>query len=170
MQIFVSLLFSWSRLVLRNVLTSHLRTRCAPNIRLGWWTVRSLTLRLGKASAEWGTCFTVDPQSLARDNRSFSRQSLQWPTTTVLFLCCLTASPSQIVILRFCCAKILGYRAHPIFSTISKRGMFVWILSYVPSAIALSLFILKSSNLDKINNAFYPSLSCGNQTIDCLQC
>ena len=26
-----------------------------------------------------------------------------------LFLCCLTAISSQIVILRFCCAKILGY-------------------------------------------------------------
>ena len=36
------------------------------------------------------------------------------------------------------------------------------ILSHVPRAIALSLFILKSSNLDKINDASYPDLSCGN--------
>lgn len=99
-----------------------------------------------------------------------SRKQATKTTTTTLFLCCLTASPSQIVILRFCCAKILGYKAHPNFSAISKRGMFVWILSYVPGAIALSLFILKSSNLDKINNAFYPNLSCDNQIIDCLQC
>ena len=57
-------------------------------------------------SAEWGTCFiTVDSQGLARDTRSFSRQRLQWPTTSVLFLCCLTASSSQIVTLRFCCSK-----------------------------------------------------------------
>ena len=71
-----------------------------------------------KASAEWGACFiTVDSQSLARDTRSLSRKRLQWPATSVLFLCCLTASSSQIVILRFCCAKILGYEAHPNFST-----------------------------------------------------
>ena len=38
----------------------------------------------------------------------------------------------------------------------------MWILSNVPSAIALSLFILKSSNLDKINDAPYRNLSCGN--------
>ena len=38
----------------------------------------------------------------------------------------------------------------------------MWILSHVPSAIALSVFILKSSNLDKINEASYPNLSCGN--------
>lgn len=48
--------------------------------------------------------------------------------------------------------------------TISKRGMCVWIWSHVPSAIALSLFILKSSNLYKINNASYPNLSCGNDS------
>ena len=29
--------------------SDHLRTRCAPNIRLGWWTVRLLTLRWGKS-------------------------------------------------------------------------------------------------------------------------
>ena len=40
--------------------------------------------------------------------------------------------------------------------------MFVWISSHVPSAIALSLFILKSLNWDKINDASYSSLSCGN--------
>ena len=86
----------------------------------GWWTVRLIALRWGKSElwSEWGTCFiTVVSQSLATDTRSFSRQSLQWPTTSVLFLCCLTASSSQIVILRFCCAKILGYKAHPNFST-----------------------------------------------------
>ena len=44
----------------------------------------------------------------------------------------------------------------------------MWILSHVPSAIALSLFILKSSNWDKINDASYPNLSCGTQIIDCL--
>ena len=43
--------------------------------------------------------------------------------------------------------------------------MFVWILSHVSSAIALSLFILKSSNLDKINAASYPNLSCGGVRI-----
>ena len=32
----------------------------------------------------------------------------------------------------------------------------------VPSAIALSLFILKSLNWDKINDASYSNLSCGN--------
>ena len=43
--------------------------------------------------------------------------------------------------------------------TILKWEMFVWILSHVPSAIALSLFILKSSNLDIIiNDASYPNL------------
>ena len=48
--------------------------------------------------------------------------------------------------------------------------MFVWILSHVPSAIALSLFILKSSNLDKTNDASHPDLSCGNrEIINCLQ-
>ena len=46
--------------------------------------------------------------------------------------------------------------------TILKWEMFVWILSHVPSSIALSLFILKSSNLNKINDACYPNLSCGN--------
>ena len=46
------------------------------------------------------------------DIRSFTRQWLQWQTTSVLFLCCLTASSSQILILRFCRAKILGYKAH----------------------------------------------------------
>ena len=44
--------------------------------------------------------------------------------------------------------------------TISKWEMFVWILSHVPSAIALSLFILKSSNLDQINAPSYPNHSC----------
>ena len=54
--------------------------------------------------------------------------------------------------------------------TILKWEMFVWILSHVPSAIALSLFILKSSNLDKINNASYPNLWCGNDSIiGCVQ-
>jgi len=57
------------------------------------------------------------PQSLARDTRSFSCQHLQWLTTRVLFLCCFTASFCQIVILRFCCTIILGYKAHPKFST-----------------------------------------------------
>ena len=46
--------------------------------------------------------------------------------------------------------------------TISKCEMFVWILSHVPRAIALFLFILKSSNLDKINDASHSDLSCGN--------
>ena len=46
--------------------------------------------------------------------------------------------------------------------TISKWEMFVWISSHVPSAIALSLFILKSSNLDKINAPSDPNHSCGN--------
>ena len=41
----------------------------------------------------------------------------------------------------------------------------MWILSHVPSAIALSLFILKSSNLEKINDTSYPNLSCGNVTL-----
>ena len=41
----------------------------------------------------------------------------------------------------------------------------MWILIHVPSAIALSLFILKSSNLDKIDYASYPNLSCGNVTL-----
>ena len=36
------------------------------------------------------------------------------------------------------------------------------ILSHVPSARALSLFILKSSNWDKINDASYSNLSYGN--------
>ena len=117
MQISVCLLFSWSHLMLRNVLTSHLRTRCPPNNRIGWWTVHLLTLNWEKVSTEWRTCFTGDSESLARDTRSFRHQRLQWPTTSVLFLCCLTASSSQIVILRFCCAKILGYKAHPKFRT-----------------------------------------------------
>ena len=34
--------------------------------------------------------------------------------------------------------------------------------------VALSLFILKSSNWDKINDASYSNLSCG-QIVDCLQ-
>ena len=38
----------------------------------------------------------------------------------------------------------------------------MWILSHVPSAIALSLFILKSLNWDKINDVSYSNLSCGN--------
>ena len=41
-----------------------------------------------KASADWRTYFTVDShslQSLAGDTRSFRRQRLQWPTTSVLF-------------------------------------------------------------------------------------
>ena len=46
--------------------------------------------------------------------------------------------------------------------TISKWEMFVWILSHVPSAIALTLFILKSLNWDKINDASYSNLSSGN--------
>ena len=46
--------------------------------------------------------------------------------------------------------------------TILKWEMFVWIFSHVPSAIALSLFILKSSNLDKIKDSSYQNLSCGN--------
>ena len=45
---------------------------------------------------------------------------------------------------------------------ISKWKMFAWILNHVPSAIALSVFIVKSSNLDKINDASYANLSCGN--------
>ena len=40
--------------------------------------------------------------------------------------------------------------------------MFVWILRHVLSAKTLSLFILKSLNLDKINDASYANLSCGN--------
>ena len=35
-------------------------------------------------------------------------------------------------------------------------------VSHVPVAIALSLFISKSSNLNKINDASYPNLSCRN--------
>jgi len=105
MQISICFLFSCSRLVLRNVLTSHSRTKSAPNIRLGWCTAPSEEL-----VSQW------IPRSLARDTHSFSRQRLQWPTTRVLFLCCLTASSSQIVILRFCCVKILGYKMHPKFS------------------------------------------------------
>ena len=46
--------------------------------------------------------------------------------------------------------------------TILKWEMFVWILSHVPSAIALSLLILKSLNSDKINDTSYSNLSCGN--------
>ena len=41
----------------------------------------------------------------------------------------------------------------------------MWILSHVPSAIALSLFILKSSNWEKINDA---SFMWYCQIIDCL--
>ena len=94
----------------------------AAHIRIYWnpWDgERSVYLHSveKKVSANWGTWFTVDSQSLARDTCSFSRQRFQWPTTSVLFLGCLTASSLQIVILRFCCAKILGYKAHPNFST-----------------------------------------------------
>ena len=38
----------------------------------------------------------------------------------------------------------------------------MWILSHVPSAIALYLFILKSLKWDKINDASYSNVSCGN--------
>ena len=48
------------------------------------------------------------------------------------------------------------------FFKCSKWEMFVWILIHVPSAIALSLFILKSSTWNKINDASYSNLSCGN--------
>ena len=151
-----------------NVLTSHLRTRCAPNIRLAWWTVRLVTLLWGKSerrvrnlfhsgSTKLGKrhntiqtlltlpkegfsvtikkiiqfnialswkCIVLVKSKLTRYNRigkpiqvilrplletcSFSRQCLQWPTTSVFFLSFLTASSSQIVILRFFCVKILG--------------------------------------------------------------
>ena len=113
----LKLLFSWSRLVLRNVLTSPIS---------GLDDEQSVyLLSVGeKASTKWGTCFTVDPQSLARDTRSFSRQRLQWPTTSVLFLCCLTPSSSQIVMLRFCCAKILGYKVNPNLSTMPPKDSF----------------------------------------------
>ena len=53
--------------------------------------------------------------------------------------------------------------------TISKWEIFLCILSHVPGAIALSLFISKSSNLGKINDAAYPNHSCDNQIIDCSQ-
>lgn len=122
MQISVSLLFSWSHLVLTYGLTSHLRTSS------GLDRERFVYLHFvgEKVSAEWGTCFTMDPQSLARDIRSFSHQRIQWLTTSVPFLCCLTASSCQIVILRFCCTKILGYKAHPNFSTkLPSKDIFI---------------------------------------------
>ena len=38
-------------------------------------------------------------------------------TISVLFLPFFTVSSAKIVILRLCCAKILGYKMHPDFST-----------------------------------------------------
>ena len=59
---------------------------------------------------------------------------------------------------------VYGFKGHHL----KMRDIFMD-LSHVPGTIALSLFISKSSNLDKINDASDPNLSCGNQIIDCSQ-